>query len=253
MVGRDVVVITGEIAVGVPRAGRDGGLDDVLTRGRHGERVTGVEPGRVDDGQPHSGQLAEVGLVRVPAQHLSRVGQRRRGAHPLGPGQELVVAVVIVPGRAHDDQVVARIVDVRVGPDRDLGRDAARREGSKQHRAVVVEVGKLGRGRDGDAGGHAVDPMQSGRRTFAASRRRRPGRAGSSRAAPRCVRSRTACRAAPQPRCRRAPRAAPRPPRVAAPHRAPVSSSAPTPPPCWCAATATVCTSAVCRVANSPA
>ena len=107
------------------------------TSGQSGQSagVAGREPGGRHHRHAGRGQLAQVGLVGVPGDHVGRVGQPR---HARRPGREVVPARRVVPGRPDHHQVVRAPVDGRVVPDPPLGVQPGRRAGGQQRAGVLV-------------------------------------------------------------------------------------------------------------------
>ena len=135
-------------ASGVLRATRDARLDHPLLG--VGEVVAAAHvPAGVDHGHAGRRELTEIDLVGVPGQDVGGVEQPR---HLLGPPEEGVATVDVVPAGPDHDDVVGRPVHVVVVPHGDLGVEPACLGGADQQGEVDVERCVLSAG--GERDGH---------------------------------------------------------------------------------------------------
>ena len=141
------VVGRGGEAAGVAPARRHRRLDDDLAVERR-EPVSGGDEGRGHDREAGGGELGEVALVAVPAQHGGRVA--KAPAAGVGPSQELVTPARVVERRAHDDDVEFVPVGARVVPAHVLRPHSDRLQLRLQPPIRPESVGHRGTGGESD-------------------------------------------------------------------------------------------------------
>ena len=152
-------LLVAAVALGVARPGTDGRLDHELVRirerlqkaaqGLHGLGIGLHERGR-HRGDADGGQISQIVLVGVPADHVQRVEQQGRTVHPFGPCQELRQPFGVVPGRAEQDSVETPPVHGGIVPGHGAGMQAGIGTRIEQGNEVIVMPGGSDGGDEGD-------------------------------------------------------------------------------------------------------
>ena len=141
----------------VDRPGADGGFDDHFGPARPGTDGCGTQTGdpdgltrfeehRRDHRNPRRREVEKVVLVAVPLDHGRGVEEI---AHPSRPGQELLAAFRVVPGRPHDHQI--GVFGGRIVPGHPPGVQSAGAQSADQTLVIAVAGVELTAGRQHDA------------------------------------------------------------------------------------------------------
>ena len=151
-----------------PRARRDGRLHDDLvpalgSRDRvHRGALTPAYQDRRNDRHSARPKVEQVALVRVPAEDVGRIVERRHRPDAVGPGEERRQMVRVVPRRPNEDEPRAAEARVRVVPRERLGREARAAEAFEERRHVCVVLGRRRARGQGDVHAHG-DVLEHGR------------------------------------------------------------------------------------------